>query len=91
MAGCLAQRWGEKIREEIPGVDAVLGMADRLIGASFTRGKNARERTYRGRLRERAKSYAKDYLALFRTPIFACEADMRPSEWGSARQKLRWD
>lgn len=26
--------------------DAALGMADRLIGASFTRGKNARERTY---------------------------------------------
>lgn len=26
--------------------DAALGMADRLIGASFTRGNNARERTY---------------------------------------------
>ena len=28
VAGCLAQRWGEKIRDEIPGVDAVLGMAE---------------------------------------------------------------
>lgn len=28
VAGCLAQRWGDKIREEIPGVDAILGMAE---------------------------------------------------------------
>src|SRR5688500_9191909 len=28
VAGCLAQRWGDKIREESPGVDSVLGMAE---------------------------------------------------------------
>ncbi len=28
VAGCLAQRWGEKLREEAPGVDSVLGMAE---------------------------------------------------------------
>jgi ribosomal protein S12 methylthiotransferase len=28
VAGCLAQRWGDKIREEIPGVDAILGMGE---------------------------------------------------------------
>lgn len=28
VTGCLAQRWGEKIREESPGVDAVLGMSE---------------------------------------------------------------
>ena len=28
VTGCLAQRWGEKIREASPGVDAVLGMSE---------------------------------------------------------------
>lgn len=28
VAGCLAQRWGDKIREDSPDVDAVLGMAE---------------------------------------------------------------
>lgn len=28
VAGCLAQRWGERIQSEHPGVDAVLGMAE---------------------------------------------------------------
>src|SRR5688500_14492491 len=28
VAGCLAQRWGQRMREENPGVDSVLGMAE---------------------------------------------------------------
>jgi ribosomal protein S12 methylthiotransferase len=28
VAGCLAQRWGERIRDEAPNVDAVVGMAE---------------------------------------------------------------
>jgi ribosomal protein S12 methylthiotransferase len=28
VAGCLAQRWGEHLREEAPGVDSILGMAE---------------------------------------------------------------
>ncbi|MBL4849953.1 MAG: 30S ribosomal protein S12 methylthiotransferase RimO [Planctomycetes bacterium] len=44
VAGCLAQRWGEKIREEIPGVDAVLGMAEyEQIGTVLTNVLSARD------------------------------------------------
>ena len=44
VAGCLAQRWGERIRAEHPGVDAVLGMAEYdQIGAVLDNVVGARE------------------------------------------------
>lgn len=52
--------------------DAVLGMADRLIGASFTRGKNARERTYTATSRDVGR-----LMRLLHGTIEAVEAAVR--------------
>ncbi|MCO5167522.1 MAG: 30S ribosomal protein S12 methylthiotransferase RimO [Planctomycetes bacterium] len=67
VAGCLAQRWGDKLREEAPGIDSVLGMAEYgQINTVLKKVLTARD------LAERARAPWRTLVA--DDPTFAVEA-----------------
>ncbi|MCS7168602.1 MAG: 30S ribosomal protein S12 methylthiotransferase RimO [Gemmatales bacterium] len=58
VAGCLAERWRERLLEEVPGIDALLGVFAREEIAALCTGvwQHARARTPAGDLRKNKKA-----------------------------------